>query len=450
MDKFSHIESSLEPSFIMKDINQSILIFDGSAKLILSKENSIDIEVKCFLEWMPNTNIELHFELDNENTTLLRDAESEGEFKLEINHNEIKECYIYKIDYARSNRNNIIVGTNDNFIIGDNSIEVDEVKFSLVNVPLNIGSNVLRNNISVTKYGRLLLSCEKYNIQIDQLNVIDIYKDLARTGGKLITHIGSIKKKKGSLSFEEVHEQLNLVSSFFSLLTGRRVRSLFIEGMSSDGILAWKNYSNYDTASYINVKSLIASSIGQINLQEIWQGYTKITSDNNDIDTFVFLIDIYVSINANLSINLNNSIILAQTTLELLYNWWVIDKRNLFGKKGKDMEAVNKIRLLVSFLDIGNGYKIPSELSELVKYVSANSIEDAPEAIVSYRNKLVHAKSDSIEKINDIPAKVRYEIVQIALWYIELSILKIIDYQGAYRNRWSNEPNLEYVPWKKD
>lgn len=45
----------------------------------------------------------------------------------------------------------------------------------------------------------------------------------------------------------------------------------------------------------------------------------------------------------------------------------------------------------------------------------------------------------------DVQAK--YQALQLALWYIELSILKILKYEGRYWNR-AMEKN-EIVPWKE-
>ena len=44
----------------------------------------------------------------------------------------------------------------------------------------------------------------------------------------------------------------------------------------------------------------------------------------------------------------------------------------------------------------------------------------------------------------------RYQLFQLAVWYLELSLLYILKYEGQYENRtrhFSDRP-LELVPWK--
>ncbi len=89
------------------------------------------------------------------------------------------------------------------------------------------------------------------------------------------------------------------------------------------------------------------------------------------------------------------------------------------------------------------------------QYVNSgtNPIIFAPEGIVKIRNAIVHSNEEKRKQLNKIPDEVKSEALQICLWYIELSILKILNFEGEYYNRcfygrYENECH-EIVPWKK-
>ena len=49
-----------------------------------------------------------------------------------------------------------------------------------------------------------------------------------------------------------------------------------------------------------------------------------------------------------------------------------------------------------------------------------------------------------------IPVEIKYEALQLAVWYIELSFLFIFNYRGVYYNRTSGKAwkdGGENVPW---
>ena len=80
---------------------------------------------------------------------------------------------------------------------------------------------------------------------------------------------------------------------------------------------------------------------------------------------------------------------MAQTALELIYNWWIIEKKGLIsGKDSESLSASNKLRLVLSQLNVS--YSIPQGLSRLEKYANDNQdIIDGPEVIVQIRNAIV-------------------------------------------------------------
>ena len=146
------------------------------------------------------------------------------------------------------------------------------------------------------------------------------------------------------------------------------------------------------------------------------------------------------------------SIIMAQTALELLYNWYIVEnKKILLGKDSENINAANKIRLLISQLSID--YTVPKKFTALQSFLRSEKLIDAPEAVVQIRNAIVHSQEEKRIKLNNIDDTAKYETLQLCIWYIEMSLLKILDFKGIYCNRCSENRSKsstrEYVPWMK-
>ena len=114
------------------------------------------------------------------------------------------------------------------------------------------------------------------------------------------------------------------------------------------------------------------------------------------------------------------------------------------------MNAANKLRIMLNFLNVP--LSIPKKFIELQSFLESNpNFSDAPDVIVWVRNAIVHPKSKKREKIANSHYKVRSESLDLQLWYIELFLLKIFDYNGVYINRcssnYSNSGKREKLPW---
>ncbi len=124
----------------------------------------------------------------------------------------------------------------------------------------------------------------------------------------------------------------------------------------------------------------------------------------------------------------------------------------ILGKDSENISASNKIRLLLSQLNIG--YQIPTDLNSLQEFkVSENNILDAPEAIVYTRNAIVHSQIEKRKKLSEISFDTILETLQLYIWYIEMSLLRILEFEDKYINRCINtnyySNGEEYVPWSK-
>ena len=136
---------------------------------------------------------------------------------------------------------------------------------------------------------------------------------------------------------------------------------------------------------------------------------------------------------------------MAQTTLELIFNWWLVELNGLIqGKDSMNLLASNKIRLILSSAAIKK--EIPESLEHLMKFMNGQNIKDGPEAIVQVRNALVHSRISNRQKIKKIGVYARFEALKLAVMYIDIALLKILGYNGRYNNYCIG---AQWVPWYK-
>lgn len=137
---------------------------------------------------------------------------------------------------------------------------------------------------------------------------------------------------------------------------------------------------------------------------------------------------------------------MAQSALELAYNWLLIEKQKLIiGQDAENISAANKLRLLLSHLRVPVSF--PPKLERLCE-LRSRELCDCPEAITYIRNAIIHSQGQKRKKLRTIHRHAKAQALWAAIWYIELVMLKVLEYDGNYRNRVSADPSIEEtVPW---
>ncbi len=175
----------------------------------------------------------------------------------------------------------------------------------------------------------------------------------------------------------------------------------------------------------------------------MWQ----LWKDANAKDFLLKAIDWYVEVN-QLSLHSDGPIIMSQTALELIYNWLIVEKNKLLiGKDAANIAAANKMRLLLSNIKVDKA--IPPNFDNLKKI---KEFVDGPDAITQIRNAIVHSQEEKRRKLNSFSNMTKFEAIYLSIWYIEMALLYILEFDAVYLNRCTNyktRPHREYVPWAK-
>ncbi|TLP80476.1 hypothetical protein [Maribacter sp. ACAM166] len=290
--------------------------------------------------------------------------------------------------------------------------------------------------------GRISFTNENFNVTIDKRkNYKALQKKLHSSGGYVLLYNGKIDFKKPT-PYKQAEEICIALNTFFSFLNGRRVGTLFLKGKLNNEVV-FQDYTRHINESYQSTHSWALTDFKSEQIEKIWWKFWFLWTQKDAKDFLIFSIKWYCEGNSP-ELSSGTRLIMAQSTLELIYNWWLVELNGLIkGKDSHNLSASNKIRLILSSCSITK--EIPKELTDLTIVMKGQDINDGPESIVYVRNALVHAHVKNREKIQKIGPFARFQALKLAVMYIDLALLKILDYDDRYKN---NCLGAQWVPWR--
>ncbi|TAE40006.1 MAG: hypothetical protein EAZ70_05130 [Runella slithyformis] len=457
LETYKDIPDAAFDSIKMAEANSVLVIYEGEY-FLKNETKEISLNGKITYEWLANSGVYFYGNLvtDFDSGELCSAINDNSTYFVLVNGLEFGQGSITKLESSNSTQNKIKGAISQCAILGNKNVSVEKIKFSIPNLRDFYGLPVKRvtetkTNIRLSR-DRLVFEDETYKIFIEKCSDFKKRKEnLEEKGGYVILYNGELTAKKGILNHADTRDVFHCFSTFLTFLNGRRTSAFFIQGISGEEVI-WTDYTNYfvDTFKVVHTWPQTNSTT---NLEEIWRNFRAVWGKNPENKLFFkSLIHWYVEANSQAGF-LEGAIILAQTALELAYNWWIVeDKKMILGKDSANISASNKIRLLISQLSISSS--IPAEFTELEKFRRAtDNVDDSPDSIVSIRNAIVHSQEAKRAKLSAIHHKAKYEALQVYIWYIELTLLCILEYNSKYFNRCLKKgyatDSEEQVPWKK-
>ncbi len=449
LERYKDVPEIIQSSIEMLEANCQIKIFSGNF-LIRNEKGDLNVNGEIVFNWVASSGAHFFGTIDGN----IQIANS-----FPISHDKI-QIIVDGLVFGDGHVNNKTIGTDiygteikgrllGQACFGDKSVAVQKLIFTIPNLRDFHGTVVkskAETNFS-TFSNRLTLENDFCLINIDKCKDFKTrVQSLEEKGGFNILYNCELFPKKGSIKLEDSAEIFQCLSTFLTFLNGRRTSAFFIQGVYEERVL-WCDYSDYlvDNYKYVQTWPQKTSVVG---ISKMWEQFSTLWKDSNNKIFFTSAIHWYVEANANSGFT-EGSIIMTQTALELLYNWWIIEsKKMIIGKDSENINAANKIRLLLSQLNIS--HSVPSAFTHLQHYVD-EKITDAPEAIVQIRNAIVHSQQEKRKTLDSIHDMVKHEALQLSIWYIEMTLLKILDFDEKYFNRcssqmWGSEAE-EFPPW---
>ncbi|MBD2318630.1 hypothetical protein [Phormidium tenue] len=398
---------SLTPVYVTEEINQPLTLYEGDMKFI-GNQGDRDIiahgtgTVK--LNWFPTIRIKYSF---RSNDSVAFSYEKPHVLEL-VNLKASCEANATKYQLSVGIKTEVSGFLHEPAVITSNS-NLSYVIFHLTNFH---------------SY-QLLLEANGWKVTIAPVEKIkELTNSLEDEGGYAITHVAKLEKSnKHTFTSEEALDILSGLSSFLSFARGMWVVPLLPIGFNAENIPTWEIwYSSTASAYQRNITSWFPVQRPE-NLTEAFVGFMNLWEDPDWQQPLQLAIHWYVESNLQAGA-IDGSIILAHSALELLYEHriGIFIKNNAALKLEK---LFKKSKLPINDLDSKSNLII-----KLLEFAEEKKI-NMPKAITEVRNKLTHLEQK--EKVH--PKSIRKEAWRLSLWYLELVLLDLFNYQGVYKNR---------------
>lgn len=263
-------------------------------------------------------------------------------------------------------------------------------------------------------------------------------------GGFDVTHVGVLRREDRTLFCgRDAEEILDALGEFLGLACGAWAPPIAAVGLDEDDQLGWLELKRRWTNPWRS--HLRAFDLHKHELSDAFACYVARRNDPTWKESLRVATQIYVE--ANGPITADTSLVLGQSVLELIS--WVRFVDELGTRQAKDFDglrASERLRELLDWLKVDP--TIPPQQTALASEAASQDWKDGPHAIGAMRNALIHPRQR--ERLLRTPSMARIELQELALWYVELALLRLIGFNGSYFNRLGEKVAgiVEPVPWR--
>ncbi|NJN72583.1 MAG: hypothetical protein HC799_07090 [Limnothrix sp. RL_2_0] len=437
------------PSEYSQKPNTDFVIHEGQLIIQADNEKAILSEGKIVFSWFPTPKLRFSARLK---------VQYSVPFNQEISvnfQNKRTKAKIFKIksDVEFS----IVQGSILNYEIEKN-IKISRVYCHITNFPDFDGQEHIKDSVRAYFFDRLILNNGDWTIKIDPLrhNKNKITKLLKESFGFAITHVATLEKvDEGQFLLDEISQLLEGLHYFLSFLAGRWVSPILLNAQEASGKTIPLPIVHYKTTSFKVVKSWFPFSATE-HISSMFKEFMRFYLDEDWLEPLQLLISFYIESNIS---GVEQGIMMSQSTFELLA-WLTLTQHNfIISEQTLDkLPAHDLLRLLFSW------HNIPTDmppidnmtmLQSLQKLSAANNYSDSPECITQIRNRITHPKRKNKSEKKNKTSLLKYSFAErietwdLCLWYLEMCLLKLFDYQGIYRNRlrFTGSSDFDFLPW---
>jgi hypothetical protein len=332
--------------------------------------------------------------------------------------------------------------------IGDENTKLSKVVFHLFNFENTIGTSHLAITTDTGGYIKEIteLKSKKWVVEIHNHETSKVKKKLKETGGYGLTHVACLSRSDG-VSFEAKEAELLIgdLYLFFTFSLGAFCSPVLPVGFDENEEVVWAQFNDPHRSGESQFSWFDPHHCEE--LAELFPNFLSILENEKWKDTLHTVIYWYARSNNISGSGVDTGIVLTQIAIERLSFEYAVNQKKLIEADGfKKLNASDKFRILFSSLDLP--LEIPENFTEVKTVAKRHKYIDSPHVLTTVRNSMVHSEHKKNENFSDI----YYEIWLLGLWYLELSILKLCNYQGTYANRLVKERwvgTVENVPWNK-
>jgi hypothetical protein len=431
--------TAIRPVYTTDEPNKAILLYEGSLE-ITQTANVKQGNGSVYFEWLPSPNVKFEF------------------FS--------QDSWVPEFDVHQAASLNLLdIGTSVEVSMSSPSYSANQDGEQLYQLsgelsePIIVSSGnslsyLLFHLVNTSWSGRVNLEAEGWSVAIDSLpNHTNIKKALKSQGGYAITHVGKIERSdQGIFTVNQAEELLEALRFFFSFSRGLQTSTILQVGYNVNGDEIWKKW---DANHYIKPWQDVCSCFPDFNAQslsELFPSFLRRWQNSIWQEPIIYAIHWYMESMAQAGA-VEGSIVLEQAAFELLSRVLIVEDKTLISSNAfENLNGVDKLRHLLS--ESGIPCTVPESLINLSQLSQAWDSADGPKVLTNIRNAIVHSgKPQKRQKLSQMPSasETKGEAWQLGLWYLELVLLRLFEYQGDYFNRVAykqrDEENIEPVPW---
>jgi len=429
---------------------ESLTQFAGTVEL-KKEDRKFKIHAEVGLAFSPKPRPEISF--SSENLDLLNFLNlTDGEVHLTLpGHKQLCSVILYEQDFSINGNSSTVTARgliNEHFeLFADERI--GRVHFALLNHRTFHGEPLHSWNGACTWSGRAVLHFGNWKVTLDErYKASEFIESTKRRGGYDITHVGILERNNRKLfGSKDANKVLEALFWIFTFTNSAYTSCVLPHGFRHEGHPVWVQLSNVKSQSDLPSQCWFPVHQPEKGFSISNSMFTVLNDDTHD-DWLRLAVSIYISACQNIG-GAELALSQAQIALELLCNVIIQERNSILSDEGLDkLPAADRIRVALLWANIPKS--IPTTFSSLSFAFAKQKSCDGPTAITEIRNALIHPSKLKRIRLNSIPRQARFEAWQLSLHYVELLILKLLDYQGPFTSR-ITAPGQggveEMVPW---
>jgi hypothetical protein len=432
------IPAGLQPHVSLSELNEPLTVLTGPFRLVGPSEGVLDSNL--VFRWLPSTAVAFDASYSGSEISISEQYWLESQkpsFRVPV----LIGCITQDIDAAHVR--GVVQGP---ISFGDARFEV--LRFTLANFPKYFGEPVCFERGTARDYRvtRLEVSSDLGRCRLDAIPDADDLREMAeRDSGYYLSHVGDWTPTAGEITAVEAQSVLGMLRFWFGLLGGAWSGPLFPEGLVN-GAAVWREFAPWKLGDSREVKTWLPQR-KPLDLNAMFSGFLKLWHDPEWQGPLKHSVSWLLEANSP-GTALESTIILAQVALELLAWVQLVEARQVHSRTDfRHLSAAGRMRALLQ--DIGVPAGLPDHLTSLPSLQQGDAF-DGPGVVTRVRNALVHATEDNRAVSDGLDGLALHECSQLALQYLELTLLALCGYRGYYARRgwrgWKG-PDEVLVPW---
>lgn len=435
------IPEALSPEYVCA-VDEPILLYQGEGILWADRKEH---RGQCLIRysWHPNRGAEVFFPIAGRGFF----HGFHGDVTLEVPAIGLKTPVLCRLSTGGTHGASFTGMINGEARMGQGT-GLARMSFHIANFPFVFGAKVKRGTRQM--WARIHLECDSWAIDIDPVpderesGEPDLPHRISEARGYAITHTGSITRNDGgTFDVSDADEILHDVSRTLSFARAALSNPFLRSGYDAAGVKIWQCWSSFPTDAWNGHVNWFSQRHPQ-SLQSVFAGWRQLAKSPS-LEVVSAAAHLYNDSHAP-GLAVESRLVLAQAALEGLADGWSYPPMSGSSVVPK-FESGAAARVAQISASLGLPFVVPASLPALSVLTKPNASAPALDKMTWVRNSIAHL--DNFPRLAAQSPSVRDEAYQLAAWYLELALLKLLGASGPYLNRLTAQTygDEEQLPW---